>query len=56
MSNWHTLLVKCFTVYCSGRSNEEFKDFDDACTRAAELEGLFPRAVVEVSALLDTAA
>ncbi len=54
MSNWHTVLVKCFTVYCSGRSNEEFNDFDDACSRAGELQSQFPQAVVEVSALLDT--
>jgi hypothetical protein len=52
-SQWSTLLVVCYSVFCSACHTKEFNDFDEACEYAESLREKYPDAVVEVSALID---
>ena len=52
MSNWHTLLVKCFSVH-SPEGAEEFSGFDEACAYLEKMREQYPCADVEISAEID---
>lgn len=56
MSNWHTLQVRCFIVYCSDGGREtpkEFNDFDEAAGFAQSMREKFPDVAVEFMAVID---
>ena len=55
MSGWKTLLVKCYSVYCSQGPEcpKEFSDFDEACAFLEQMRDKYPNAAAELSALID---
>lgn len=55
MSSWHTVLVECFSVYCSQGPEcpKEFSDFDEAAAFMEQMRDKYPDAAVQLSALLD---